>query len=310
MYKITTLLILALLQVASSCKQKNYDSPIPKTSLRQEGNLTVDNRIRYYLLNLPPNFNEGSDFSLVIALHGGGGKSTQMETDYLLTEKANAANFAIVYPEGVKSDGILKLQTWNAGTCCDYAVENKIDDVKFISLLIDEILKKYPKINPKKVYATGMSNGAMLCYKLACELSNKIAVIAPVAGTMATNERCNPARAMPMLIIHSKLDTKVPYSGGTGIFGYYFPPVENGINNWLFNNNCKSDSKTIKNYEKYTLTSWGNCTDNSTIEFYFTNDGGHSWPGGLHNREVADEPSKAFIANDIIWEFFKKHQLP
>jgi polyhydroxybutyrate depolymerase len=169
----------------AGCHTSNNPSPI--TEFRTEGNMTVDGRKRYYLLNLPSNYNEPSDIPLVIALHGGGGKATQMESDYLLTEKANKEKFAIVYPEGVQSDGILGARTWNAGTCCDYAVEKNIDDVKYISLLIDELLKKYPKLNPKKVYATGMSNGAMMSYRLACELSNKIAAIAPVAGAFIQN---------------------------------------------------------------------------------------------------------------------------
>lgn len=282
----------------------------PPTQLRTEANLVIDGRNRYYLLNLPPNYDESSDFSLVIALHGGGGKASQMESDYLLTEKANRAKFAIVYPEGVQSDGILGVRTWNAGTCCDYAVEKNIDDVKFISVLIDDILKKYPKINPKKVYATGMSNGAMLAYRLACELSNKIAAIAPVAGTLATTQPCQPSRAVPILHIHSKLDAKVPFSGGTGIFGYYFPPVEDGLNTWIKNNGCPSTAKTVTNFANYTLTKWTNCGNNSSIEFYFTNDGGHSWPGGLHSRAAADEPSTAIIANDLIWDFFQKYTLP
>jgi polyhydroxybutyrate depolymerase len=102
-----------------------------------------------------------------------------METNYYLTDKANQSQFAIVYPEGVRSDGILGARTWNAGTCCDYAVEKQIDDVKFISNLIDDLLKKYPRLSTKKIYATGMSNGAMMCYRLACELSRKLRLLRP-----------------------------------------------------------------------------------------------------------------------------------
>ncbi|MEZ4903879.1 MAG: PHB depolymerase family esterase [Spirosomataceae bacterium] len=308
--KKSALLLVYLTLLVTSCDKPTSANPAPAIELRTEGYMMVDGRNRSYLLNLPPNYNESSDFSLVIALHGGGGQASQMESDYLLTEKANTAKFAIVYPEGVQSDGFLGVRTWNAGTCCDYAIEKNIDDVKFISTLIDELLKKYPKINPKKVYATGMSNGAMLCYRLACELSNKIAAIAPVAGTLATTQACQPLRPVPILHIHSKLDKKVPYEGGKGIFGYYFPPVEDGLNTWLKNNACNITSKKVTPFEKYTLSKWETCGHDSTIEFYFTNDGGHSWPGGLHNRLAADEPSTALNANDLIWAFFQQYQLP
>ncbi|MFN8355198.1 MAG: PHB depolymerase family esterase [Spirosomataceae bacterium] len=294
---------------AVACRTKDTATPTEPTVLRVQGSLVVDGRSRTYLLNLPPNYDQSSGVSLVIALHGGGGKATQMENDYLLTDKANNAQFAIVYPEGVQSDGILGARTWNAGTCCDYAVEKNIDDVKFISLLIDELLAKYPKLSPKKVYATGMSNGAMMCYRLACELSSKIAAVAPVAGTMATTQPCRPSRAVPILHLHSKLDAKVPYGGGIGIFGYYFPPVERGINTWIELNGCSAASKTITSTTTYTRTKWMVC-NNSTIDLYLTNDGGHSWPGGVRSREAADEPSTAINANDLIWAFFQQYQLP
>jgi polyhydroxybutyrate depolymerase len=302
------LFIFCLTIFVVGCNKVNSTNPTP-TTLRVEGSMIVDGRSRTYLLNLPPNYNDATGFSLVLALHGGGGKASQMESDYLLTEKANSAKFVIVYPEGVQSDGTLGARTWNAGTCCDYAVEKNIDDVKFISLLIDDLLKKYPKINPKKVYATGMSNGAMMSYRLACELSNKIAAIAPVAGTLATAQPCKPSRAVPILQIHSKLDEKVPLGGGIGIFGFYFPPVQNGLNTWVTNNGCNSTTKTVTNFSNYSVTKWTNC-NNSSIEFYLTNDGGHSWPGGLHNRTAADAPSTAINANNLIWDFFQKYQLP
>lgn len=302
------LISLSLIFFIFSCQKTSSISP--EIDRRVEGTLLVDGIQRTYLLNLPPSYNEAADFALVIAMHGAGGKATQMESDYLLTEKASSSQFVIVYPEGVPSDGTLGARTWNAGTCCDYAVEKQIDDVKYISLLIDELLKKYPKINPKKVYATGMSNGGMMSYRLACELSHKIAAIAPVACSMVTVQPCNPSRAVPILHIHSKLDEKVPYQGGTGIFGYHFPAVEAGIDVWLRNNRCPIQNKKVNIFAQYTHTVWENCLNNSTIEIYLTEDGGHSWAGGLHNRVLADAPSKAISANDLIWAFFQKYQLP
>lgn len=280
----------------------------PSTPIHTEGTIEVDGVIRSYLINLPPKYAQSPEVSLVIGLHGGGGSAIQMEKNYFLSEKANKENFAIIYPEGVKSDGILGVRTWNAGTCCAYAVEKQIDDVKFINLLIDEILKKYPKINPKKVYATGMSNGAMMCYRLACELSNKIAAIAPVAGAMVTTNACTPQRSVPILHIHSVLDEKVPYEGGISTFGFTIPPIEQGINQWLNLNSCKINEKSIEYLPKYTHTKWSNC-NNGTIEIYLTKDGGHSWPKGEKVRSEADEISQAINANDLIWDFFKTKSL-
>jgi poly(3-hydroxybutyrate) depolymerase len=139
--------------------------------------ISVDGRVRNYLLNLPPNYNTADNFSLVVALHGFGGQPTQMETDYHLTQKSNSAQFVIVYPEGTPSNGPLKLRSWNAGNCCDLAQETNVNDVGFISRLIAKLTSQY-KIDAKKVYVTGMSNGAMMTCRLACELPHQIAAIA------------------------------------------------------------------------------------------------------------------------------------
>src|SRR5262245_30837206 len=123
----------------TGCDDASSDpEPDPAQTYRVNGQMTVDGRARTYLLNLPPRYYaDSSKFSLVLALHGAGGKASQFEQDYGFTDKANDAGFIVVYPEGVQSNGVLGLRTWNAGTCCDYALENHVDDVKFIRGLID-----------------------------------------------------------------------------------------------------------------------------------------------------------------------------
>jgi polyhydroxybutyrate depolymerase len=273
--------------------------------------MKVDGLDRRYLLNLPPNYYESSsaDFSVVIAMHGGGGDANQFESTSKLTEKANAAKFIVVYPEGVQSDGLLKLRTWNAGGCCDYARDHNINDVKFISELIDKLVANY-KINPKKVYATGHSNGGMLSYRLACELSNKVAAIAPNGCTMVVKQPCNPSRAVPVLHMHSILDENVPYQGGYGTSNAYYPPLDSILNVWSNNDACQNKAQVVVNDEKYKLTKWTNCSNNTTIHYYLTQDGGHGWPGGDPGREGSDTPSKVINANDLLWEFFQQFELP
>jgi polyhydroxybutyrate depolymerase len=208
-----------------NCQDKNTSSADnnPDTSnYRYFESVTVDGISRYYLLNLPPSYYQQDTLPLVIALHGAGGSALQCEKDYKLTEKANQEKYAIVYPEGVRNDGFLGLRTWNAGSCCDFAAENNVNDVGFITMLIDKLIAGY-KIDPKRIYVAGMSNGAMMAYRLACEIPGKIAAIASVSGTMLTTSPCNPSRAVPVLHIHSERDTKVPPQGGYGIGGYYYP---------------------------------------------------------------------------------------
>ena len=283
----------------------------PNTEYRISSSITVDGRTRTYIINLPPNYYEAADFSLVIGLHGGGGSGEQFETSSTLTDKANISKFIVVYPDGVQGSGLLKARTWNAGGCCDDAVDNNINDVKFISELIDKLLSEY-KINPKKVYATGHSNGGMLSYRLACELSNKIAAIAPNASTMVVTQPCNPGRPVPILHMHSVLDQNVPYKGGvgSGVSRHYNPPIDSVMNVWQLKNQCLQPAKAIVDNYNYKLTSWFDCTNNVSVHYYLTKDGGHSWPGGAPGSAIGDPPSTVINANDLLWQFFQEHQLP
>jgi polyhydroxybutyrate depolymerase len=305
MQKQVTVMLLLFMYGAFSCR-KHDEAPI--INFHFYDSLQVDGYVRSYLLNLPPNYNDSNNFSLVIALHGTGGNASQMETDYKLTAKSNSARFIIAYPEGVRSDGVLGVRTWNAGGCCDYAMEHNVNDVQYIRQLIQKLLAMY-KINPKKIYATGMSNGAMMSYRLGCELSQQLAAIAPVSGTLITTQACTAARPVPILHIHSALDTKVPYAGGYGLANYYFPPVDSGLHVWAAINGCNAAPETVIDAPLYTQTQYAGCAGNEMIQLYLTKDGGHAWPGGLQARSAADEPSKAFDATDLIWDFFKDKHL-
>lgn len=301
------LLPVFVMVVVCSCLKKD-DDPNIDNIFRFEGTVTIDGRERTYILNVPPNYYSAGGFSLVIAMHGGGGDALQFESTSKLTEKANASKFIVVYPNGVKSNGVLRAQTWNAGACCDYARDNAIDDVKFISTLIDDLVGRY-KINPKKVYATGHSNGGMLSYRLACEIPEKITAIAPNGCTMVVKQPCNPSRAVPVLHMHSVLDDRVPYQGGVGITDVYFPPIDSVLNVWSISNACAVRAQVLQDDSKYKHTLWSSCTDGVTIEYYLTKDGGHAWPGGLPGSERGDTPSKVINANDLLWEFFEQYEL-
>lgn len=308
MHSIFNLLVFSLLLIISGCED---DTPQQEKLYRFQGSLTIDGLPRSYVLNLPPGYYDDttSDFPLVIGLHGTGGSANQFESDYRFTEFANESKFIAVYPEGIRSNGILGLRTWNAGKCCDYALERQVDDVKFIRELIDELVSFY-NVDPKRVYVTGMSNGGMMAYRLACEIPNKIAAIAAVSCSMVASQPCHPERAVPVLHIHSILDAKIPHKGGIGIGGYYFPPVDSVLRAWSSENGCSNAEPVIVHQQGYDFLKWSPCDENATIEYYLTQDGGHAWPGGLKSRSAADTPSEVIDANALSWEFFQRFELP
>jgi polyhydroxybutyrate depolymerase len=309
--KLVDYLLFALLGVSAVTGCSKNDTPPEEKVYRISASLTIDGLARTYTLNLPPNYYEADGFSLVIAMHGGGGSADQFESTSLLTTKANAAKFIVVYPEGVQSDGLLKARTWNAGSCCDYAVEKNINDVKYISELITVLLSTY-KIDPRKVYATGHSNGGMMSYRLACELSPKIAAIAVSGCTLMVTQPCNPEHPVPVLHMHSFLDENVPYQGGVGVgpSKAYMHPVDSGLTVFSTINACSNKAQVVDDNTGYKLTRWTNCSNTVTIDWYMTKDGGHAWPGGLPGSGMGDTPSTAISANELLWAFFQQHQLP
>lgn len=268
--------------------------------------LMVDGLARTYNVHLPAGYDTAEGpFPVVIGLHGTGGSAVQFDRHYHLSEKADQAGFIAVYPNGVRSDGRLGIRTWNAGSCCDFAVRENVNDVGFISRLIDELIATY-RADPSRIYVTGMSNGGMLAYRLAAEVPEKIAAIAPVSCSMVIDPPPVQTVPMPIIHLHSALDRIVPYEGGANALGYQFPPVDSVLQVWAARNGCRSEAQLVTDNGRYRQVQW--VTDDGTplIIHYLTADGGHAWPGGERTRPNADPPSTAIQANDIIWAFFKE----
>lgn len=262
---------------------------------------------RTFLVHLPTGYTGTTDLPLIIAMHGGFGNAYNMQNQSQLSVKADAENFIVVYPEGLEGGG-LGISSWNAGWCCGWASNNNIDDVGFINALLDTLIVQY-SIDTSRIYATGMSNGGFMAYRLACELSDRIAAIAPVAASMSMTT-CTPQRPVPIISFHSYLDTNVPYDGGvgSGTSGHYNSPQDSILNAWSAMNACSTTNDTVINNSQFLHRKWSNCDCETEIEQYVTQDGGHSWPGG--NQTVFGDPVSNFInANDLMWPFFQQYSL-
>jgi polyhydroxybutyrate depolymerase len=285
---------------------------IPQCIFAQYDSLNYESQNRTFLVHLPPGYIElDSSLPLILAFHGGFGDAYNMEKMSGLSRKSDTTKnkFIVVYPEGVRNS--INKCTWNAGGCCGFAQEHNVDDVGFISILIDTLIERY-KINKNKIYASGMSNGGMLCYRLAAELSHKVAAIAPVACSMVLKENWNPVRPIPIIHFHSYLDESIPYYGGigNGASRHYNPPIDSVLTTWSELNGCVHLSDTLFHETgEYLLREWDKCENESNILCYVTYDGGHSWPGGQKGRMFADPPSRKINASDLMWEFFQQHEL-
>ena len=285
---LSLILIINVSLIGLSCKKSDYGS--------EEHSIPINGEKRSFLLH---EISARDTLSpLILALHGGTGSAINIEEQSLLSSTADENGFFVCYPEG-------KYKTWNAGACCGKAEKKEVDDVQFISELIDHLVTTYP-IDPSRVYLTGMSNGGFMCYRLACELSEKIAAIAPVAATM-NFENCNPANPVPIMHFHSYKDSNVPWEGGVGdgISSHHNQPIVDVLNDWSSHNSCSSTGN-INEKENFDEYHWSSCDTVAPIILYLTNDGGHAWPMGTKPRSRADEPSTAVNANDLMWAFFQQ----
>ena len=230
-----------LLLQACGSSQKQLTT---QTDTSSNGEIEVDGLSRTYIFD--PSSGGKEKKPLLIALHGGFGSGAQVKESYGLDEDARKHGYAIVYPDGISKRERLKVRTWNAGGCCGYAAESEVDDVKFISVLIDTLVAK-ENVDPERIFVTGMSNGAMMAYRLACEIPEKIKAIAPVAGYVLPAESCGSA--VPIIHFHSLQDKNVPFEGGPGdgVSDFAFPSFEEVTSLWAQINRCESGVRTIKN---------------------------------------------------------------
>ena len=245
---------------------------------------------------------------LVLVLHGAGGNADQVARITGMSEIADKAPFIAVFPEGTarRERGLL---TWNAGNCCGYAYENRVDDVGFIRALVGSLSAEY-RVDPKRVYAVGMSNGGMLAYRLACELSDTFAAIGVVAGAFNVSP-CRPTRPIALVIFHGTADENVRYEGGAPRRRIYSRPrtdrsVEDAVAFWLSHNGC-SPVPEVSVSGLIVRMQYSSCEQGADIVLYRIGGGRHAWPGGQKGWMFADEPTSEIRATDVIWEFFARH---
>lgn len=278
-------------------------------------------RTRSYLTHVPPQARGGGALPVVLSFHGGGGNAEHQREQTGMNPLANEKGFLVVYPDGTgrRKD---KLLTWNAGTCCGYASANGVDDVGFTRAVVADLARR-TNIDRKRVYATGMSNGAMMSYRLAVEAPDLIAAIAPVAGSMSL-ESFHVTSAMPILHIHSIDDPRAHYEGGLTLplglstRGVMHQPVEKVLNEWVRSEACASPPVVLKKIagkpgttdEGLTATkmAWSGCHAGSEIVLWKLTGSGHVWPGAATTRSerLTGRATSLIDANREIWEFVSR----
>lgn len=289
---------------------------IPSLAQAEERTLMHDGQKRSYIIDKPTMATNGAKLPVIIMLHGGGGNGENGKRMSGFTEKAVPRGVIAVYPSGTsRFRRMKKIKTWNAGHCCGYAMKQNIDDVGFISALIDELVTR-DNADPKRIYVTGMSNGAMMTHQIGAKLSHKITAIAPVVGGLFGDEP-RPTSAVSVLTINGRLDKFVPLEGGPGggrfadqWDGTPVKPAEYQGTFWAAANDCQMSPKVSHSANGAITFLQYTCPNGRDVVHYVVNDSGHAWPGGEKGSPRGDVPSRSLDATEVIFDFFMRHSRP
>jgi polyhydroxybutyrate depolymerase len=272
-------------------------TPIPAGSTGYS--MSVGGLTRTYQVYRPAGITSAAP--LVVFLHGGFGSGAEAEQYYGWDAEADAHGFLVAYPDGYD-------HAWNVGGgCCGQPAARNVDDVAFISAMVAQVERGAP-VESRRVYATGISNGGMMDYRLACS-TNLFAAIGPDSATELGT--CPSPARISVLHIHGTADHNIPYDGGPGD-GYAHidgPPVQSVVATWRQIDGCSQPSSSTSGV---VTTSVASCRDGRAVELITVAGAGHQWPGSpdrplIQKALGLDTPSTALNATDVVWSFFAAH---
>jgi polyhydroxybutyrate depolymerase len=256
--------------------------------------IEIDGQSRTYLVYRPAGIPNPAP--LVMMLHGGFGSAAQAESGYGWNAEADAQHFVVVYPDGEN-------RAWNVGGgCCGAPARTNLDDVAFLTAVVHEVESALP-IDSTRVFATGISNGGMMAYRLACG-TDLFAAIGPDSATLLGD--CASPHPVSVIAIHGTADQNIPYDGGEGSgFASIDGPSIPDVNQlWRTADSCDPPTTAVAGP---VTTSTASCPGSRDVELITIAGAGHQWPGSTKGRQGADTPYPGLDATAVIWAFFAAH---
>lgn len=277
---------------------------------------------RPYSIYIPDFAGSTAPHPAMLAMHGGGGSALIQASTSRLVEAAHARKLYVAFLEGT---GLIA--TFNAGACCGSARTNNVDDVAYARAVLDHIAAT-DTVDTARIFATGMSNGAMMSHRLACAAADRLAGIVAVAGASGQFDQaltqyyaCTPARPIPIVHVHATNDRNYPFAGGggDGLSATAYYPVDSTVADWRARNNVTAQA-TVERITATTTCSRYATAANAALPsapvvlckldpvdvFDAANEivfgGGHAWPGGVRSPAAkSDTPVTDFDANSYGW---------
>jgi len=258
----------------------------------------VADQSRQYLLYVPSGYDEQSPAPLLFDFHGSGSTPQQQVAYSDFKRLAEKKGFVLVAPKGLHDN--YGRASWN--TTMD---PGSVDDIGLIKAIIKELSQELT-IDKKRIYAAGMSGGARMSSRTACELSDIFAAIAPVAGIQFPDD-CAPSRTISIITFHGKKDRVNHYDLREESRPYWKKGVEDSVAGWVARNRCVQDPLIKKVSDMVTKLTWNECKDGAEVIFYQIEDGGHTWPGSpiVLTSFWSGKTNKDINASELIWNFFE-----
>jgi polyhydroxybutyrate depolymerase len=258
---------------------------------------------RTYVLHIPPAYEGDAAVPLVLNLHGLGSNAQEQDRYSRLPAKADEEGFILVTPQGQGPIGFWNISPGTAGFA---------NDVAFLTGLLDALEEQLCS-DPARVYSTGISNGGLMSARLGCDLSERIAAFASVAGITFAND-CAPAGPVSVLAFHGAADPIIPFEGGPlgieALRNLSFPAVRESVGKWAAHDGCEGAPAEDQVSEHVTLERYVGCAGGADVELYVVDGGGHTWPGAAVDAPSLGATTREINATDLLWEFFAAHPKP
>lgn len=282
--------VMLVLSLVSACGGRGGPSEPPPPPAVRHKQVTVDGLSRSYRLFAPLSLDRTKAAPLVLVLGGVGNSAESMVQATEFDRTAETGGFVVAYPDGVN-------ETWNAGYCCLGRAGTGPDDVAFLGRLIDDV-RATNNVDLARVFVVGVSAGAMMGYRLACEMADRIAGVGSVAGAMILDD-CHPSQPVSIIEIHGTADGLVPYDGGPTAGGATrpSPPTMAVAERWAELDRCPNSGAT-ESRAPVSSETWSGCAAGTSVKLVTIDGGGHTWfaPG-------LGPASGAVDATSEIWGF-------
>jgi len=312
----TAMAVVYLVAAEASCEQ------LPPGHERLS--ITTAQGDRECVIHVPRAYDKASPVPVVIMLHGMGGTATNALRETGWSAKAEKETFIAVYPEATRPDMASppsfsrNAQAWNDGSGRFHAAGRQIDDVAFIRAVIDRISAEY-NVDGRRIFVAGFSNGASMAFRVAAELADRIAAVAPNAGACWT-ESPHPARMISICSITGAADTLNPLEGGFPRLafggkeqgGKPKPSVQAVVDKWAKALQCAAKPRVDETVNGVRTRVYGSDGERAEVVFIIVEGLGHHWAGGEGQAPefLVGRRTERLKATDVVWEFFQSHPGP